>query len=271
MIAPRTVTLSDAVPVAAPAGSGGFSATCAGNGARARRLPGPAGPGQTWRRSGWLTIVAPLALVVSGCASYMGAQVTTFHQAAAGNRFAGQGFVIEPSAAQRDSLEFRAYADLVRRALIGRGLVDAPESGAALGVAVRYSVDGGKPVVYGYPAYGYGGFGPAYGWAPYYYPRSHMHYALTATYPMGYGMIGPGYYGQSMLYTRELRVDITDRRAGGNAAKLFEGTVVSEGESASIAPVMPAMVQALFSDFPGPSGISRRVQVRLDPPSAATN
>jgi hypothetical protein len=224
------------------------------------------------RRCARLLLATTLAVLASGCASYMSAQVTSFHQAAATDRFAGQGFVIEPTAAQKDSLEFRAYADLVREALVRRGLVDAPESGAALAVAVRFSVDSGKPVLYSYPAYGYAGWGSVYGWAPYYGPRGHVHYALTATYPIGYGMFEPNYYTQSVLYKRELRVDITDRRAGGGTgAKLYEGTVVSEGESAALAPVMPAMVQALFSDFPGPSGVARRVQVRLDAPSAAAN
>jgi hypothetical protein len=80
---------------------------------------------------------------------------------------------------------------------------------------------------------------------------------------LGYGVVG-SHYSQAIVYRRELRVDITDRRAGTGGAKLFEATVTSEGESASLAPVMPAMVKALFSNFPGPSGVSRRVQVRLD-------
>jgi hypothetical protein len=222
------------------------------------------------------------ASVLTGCASYLSAQVTSFHQMAGGDqRFARQPFVIEPTPEQRDSLEFRAYADLVRQALVRQGMVDAggtgagavsgagAGAGAALGataplaVSLRYSVDAGRAVVYSYPTYGYG-FGPVYGWAPYYARGGRVHYALTATYPVGYGMISPSYYGQSTVYRRELRVDIVDRRAGANGAKLFEGSAVSEGESASLAPVMPAMVRALFSDFPGANGVTRRVQVRLD-------
>ena len=235
------------------------------------RPAGRQGALRPFARLALMGATAALAVSASGCASYMNAQVTTFHQAPASDRLTGQTFAIAPTAAQKDSLEFQAYADMVRQALIRRGLVDAPDASAALGVTMRYSADAGKSVVYNYPAYGYGGFGPVYGWAPYYGPRRHMHYAMTATYPIGYGAIGPGYYGQSVLYRRELRVDISDRRAGSNAAKLFEGTVVSEGESAAIAPAMPAMVQALFSDFPGPSGVSRRVQVRLDDRSSAAS
>ena len=130
---------------------------------------------------------------------------------------------------------------------------------------MRYSVDSGQPVIYGYPAYGYASYGPVWGWAPYYGPGGRVHYLWTATYPVGYGVVGTS-YSQAIALPARARVDITDppRRRHDGRRRLFEGTVVSEGESASLAPVMPAMVRALFSDFPGPSGVSRRVQVRLD-------
>lgn len=231
-----------------------------------------------------LALLAPLMALASGCATYMSAQVTSFHQLSPDRQLAGKRFVIEPSTDQQDSLEFRAYADLVRQALIRNGLVDAGDASAELAVAIRYSIDNGKPVTYSYPAYGYANFGPVWGWAPY---RSHggVHYAWTATYPVSYGVIGTN-YGQSTTYRRELRVDITDRSgkaSGGRAgsgtitppggafapARVFEGTVVTQGESGSLAPVMPAMVRALFSEFPGANGATRLVQVTLDEDEAA--
>ena len=209
-----------------------------------------------------LAAAVPLAALLGGCATYLSTQVTSFHQMAPDHRLAGRSFVIEPTPEQQVSLEFRAYADLVRNALIRQGLSSAPGSDAELGVTLRYSIDSGKAVTYGYPAYGYSAFAPVWGLSPY-YGYGGVHYAWTAAYPMGYGVVGT-HYTQSMLYRRELRAEITERRADGKGARLFEGSVVSEGESASLAPVMPAMVQALFSDFPGPNGVSRRVHVRLD-------
>ena len=185
--------------------------------------------------------------------------MTSFHQQPATS---GSPDAASPSCRrkeQADSLEFRAYADLVREALVRKGWSAPAEGQAELAVTIRYSVDSGQAVTYGYPAYGYASYGPAWGWSPYYGPGG-MCTIWGAAYPVGYGVVGTS-YSQWILYRRELRVEITDPRAGGNERKggrLFEGTVMSEGESASLAPVMPAMVRALFSDFPGPSGVSRR-------------
>jgi heme exporter protein D len=221
-----------------------------------------------------LVLLGALVAATSGCASYLSAQVTSFHQAN-GNRLAGRSFVITPTREQAESLEYRAYADLVRDALVRQGLVASTPADAALEVTIRYAIDGGRAVTYGYPTYGYAGYGPAWGWGPYYYPGGYVPYMWPSTYPMSYGVVGASYV-QALLYRRELRVEITERRAAGDAGaggRVFEGTVVSEGESASIAPVMPAMVRALFSDFPGPNGVSRLVQVQLGdalPAGAAT-
>ena len=230
--------------------------------------------GGSLRPLGRLTRLAALALlmaVASGCASYMSAQVTSFHQLPPEQPLTGKRFAIEPTTEQKDSLEFRAYADLVRQALTRKGLVDTAGGGNPdLAVGIRYSIDNGKTVAYSYPAYGYASFGPAWGWAPYPLPGGGLHYVWAATYPVSYGVIGTN-YGNALVYRRELRVDITDRRQTGTSsgtnptpARVYEGTVVTEGESASLAPVMPAMVRALFHEFPGVNGASRVVQVRLD-------
>jgi hypothetical protein len=46
--------------------------------------------------------------------------------------------------------------------------------------------------------------------------------------------------------------------------KLYETTVVSEGTNSSLAAVMPFMVRSAFTDFPGPSGVPRRVELKLE-------
>ncbi|HEX5872791.1 MAG TPA: DUF4136 domain-containing protein, partial [Longimicrobium sp.] len=134
-------------------------------------------PGTALRRLR-LVLLALLVGATSGCASYLTAQVTSFHDAG-DKRLAGRTFAIAPTKEQAESLEFQAYAELVRGALVREGLVAAAENQAELRVTMRYSVDSGQAVIYGYPAYGYASYGPAWGWAPYYGPGGGMHYMWT--------------------------------------------------------------------------------------------
>jgi hypothetical protein len=55
-----------------------------------------------------------------------------------------------------------------------------------------------------------------------------------------------------------------DRLGGAGGTRIFEARAFSDGESASLAPVMRAMVQAIFEDFPGQSGRTRVVKVPLE-------
>lgn len=210
--------------------------------------------------------------LAGGCATYMGAQVTAFHQVSPERPLTGLSFGIEPLPNQKDSLEFQAYADLIRAALAQRGLAPAASGATSdLAVTIHYSIDDGKTVTHSYPAYGYTQVGPVWGWVPYPAPGGGVHYVWRPTYPVSYGVIGTS-YGASTVYRRELKVEITDRRANGAAGayeprtrRFYEGRVTSEGASAALAPVMPAMVKALFHDFPGENGVTRNIQVVIDP------
>ena len=216
----------------------------------------------TLARRALLCLLAPVLLSAGGCASYLNAQVTSFQNVSPEHPLTGRRFSVEPTVEQKESLEFRAYAELVSRALVDHGLVDATSSGTTdLAVAVRYSV-AGRPVTNAYPEYGYANFGPVWGWVPYRVPGGGIGYAWTATYPVSFGVVGTN-YASAVSYRRRLEVDISER--GSGKKRLYEGSVVSEGASASLAPVMPAMIKALFHDFPGTNGRSRIVQVPLDP------
>jgi hypothetical protein len=56
-----------------------------------------------------------------------------------------------------------------------------------------------------------------------------------------------------------LRLYIVDKQAltEGKIKKLYEGKVVSRGFSDKLTKVLPAMVKALFEDFPGQSDSTR--------------
>ena len=239
-----------------------------------------------------------LAALLSGCASTLASRVTTFH--APDSRFDGRRFALVASPEQAGSLEYRAYADLVRKALVARGLVDVTPAGASaagiggsapaeaeLTVQLHYRIDDGRAVSVATPAYGYMQAGPVWSMTPYLGPGGRVHYAWAPSWPMSYGMIGQT-VSQTLVYRRELRVEIDDARKRNTATapatpsvtpatpegrlssegRLYEGVAFSEGQSATLAAVMPAMVRALFTDFPGPNGATRIIEVPFDDPPA---
>lgn len=193
------------------------------------------------------------ALWLAGCASTLRTEVTTFQQDAAG--LAGQRFAIVPGTGQADSLEFASQAREVADALRGRGLVadDAPVADAPLAVRIRPS---SAPTIAG-PS---GGSGSSVGVG--------VSGGGFSTRSLGVGIgigfpIGGTSQAATSRYRHELRVEI-DRRGGSGAARVFEGAAVAESDSAAIAPLVPALVRALFTDFPGSAGTTRVVEVPLD-------
>ncbi len=210
-----------------------------------------------------LPLAMLLLAMLTGCASTLDTQVTTFHRIADG--LAGQRFVIKPTPAQRDSLEFDNYAGFVREALTEKGLVPAATGPSDLGVAISYSVSGG-PVATESGTTGQVGFGVGSGGFS------------VGTFGIGIGIPigGAGRPADSGAYRRSLKIEI-DRLAdgavkqapGGTAdpegrARVFEAQAISEGPSASLAPVIRPMVRAIFQDFPGDSGKTRIVRVPVD-------
>lgn len=65
---------------------------------------------------------------------------------------------------------------------------------------------------------------------------------------------------QYQLFQRQLNVIITRSK---DSKKLYDVTVHSDGANGSLAFAMPYMVRSAFSDFPGPNGIPRRLQLEI--------
>jgi len=73
------------------------------------------------------------------------------------------------------------------------------------------------------------------------------------------------------IYMRAVTVEIVDRarfRPNDSAsylgARVYSGSVVSDGSCSTMAPVIDPMLTALFADFPGQSGGLRRVDIPVD-------
>lgn len=209
-----------------------------------------------------VTAAAALGLLLSGCASTIRSDVTTFHQWPAD--VPDKSYVFEAPPAQDDTLEMRSYQNVVRGELGRLGFREAAAGAVpALKVAMRFSTTD-VPVRVIEPYY------------PHYYA---MRFGYTSPFyrsPWGARRFGGGFYspfydpfwyGMPMYsesvqhyYKRELQVAIK----GADGKRLFDVTVHNTSRDPSSPMIMPALVQSAFVGFPGVSGVARRVELKRE-------
>lgn len=211
-----------------------------------------------------LNVTAPLALLAAGgCATGLSTQVSRFQAMPAP---AGQTFFIQPTdEANRGGLEFARYADIVRQSLVAEGYTPASDAtGASLLVSLDYGVDNGQTEVRSIPGgfgYGFGGFRPYYSRFGYYGRRaSPFYYGWND--PFLFGGLGGGFddVRSYTVYTSYVDVDIRDR--GGQA--VFEGSAKARSRTDELPVLVPNLVEAVFTGFPGRSGETVRIMVPTD-------
>ncbi len=230
----------------------------------------------------FLTLAAPLTLLsLNACAAGLPTQVSRFQAMPAPQ---GQSFAIIPvDEANRGGLEFGQYADLVRRHLEAQGYrAAASRADATFVVELDYGVDQGRQEVEVDPFYrhrrfggygGYGGFGPGWGrgWGPgwgYGYRPYYSRFGYFGRYrsPFYYGWNDPFWWDDGVtartVYTSFLDMDI--RRASDGQA-LFEGTARARSATDQLTQLVPNLVEAMFTGFPGNSG--ETVRITVPPPS----
>ncbi|HEY0129845.1 MAG TPA: DUF4136 domain-containing protein [Allosphingosinicella sp.] len=210
-----------------------------------------------------LTLAAPAALLaLGGCATGLPTQVSRYQAMPAP---AGQSFAIQAADPEdRGGLEFSRYAELVRRHMIAQGYSEAasPQQ-ASLIVSLDYGVDDGRQQVVTYPSsrfgsrFGYGGFG----YRPY-WSRFGGYGRLRS--PFYYGWDDPFWYrgfGEEIdvytVYSSFLDMDI--RRPDGQA--VFEGTARARSRTDELSVLVPNLIEAMFTGFPGNSGETVKITV----------
>ena len=210
-----------------------------------------------------LTLAAPAALLaLGGCATGLPTQVSRYQAMPAP---AGQSFVIQSADPdERGGLEFSRYADLVRRHLIDQGYSEAssPQS-ASLIVSLGYGVDDGRQQLVTRPGFGYGRFGyGGFGYRPY-WSRFGGYGRLRS--PFYYGWDDPFWYrgyGDELdvytVYNSYLDLDIK-RAADGQA--VFEGTARARSRTDELGVLVPNLIEAMFTGFPGNSGETVKITV----------
>ncbi len=198
--------------------------------------------------AGWLTVVT--VLLLGACARHVETQVTRFHEGALP---AGRTVAIRPTDPAREGPEFRTYANMIADEFVKLGYkLAAPEEEPDLEVLVDYGVDEGRVKIETRPGYAY----PYYSfYLGYFHP---YHYGFFYPYAFDPFFYGPEIESQT-VYTRRLALKIRDRKTG---EIVFEGRAVSEGPTRELNLVMPYLVEAMFRNFPGESGVTRLVEIK---------
>lgn len=221
-----------------------------------------------------IAMLAPalgLALL-AGCAPTFEARVARFQQLPPA---ASQSFFIEPrDENERGGLEFATYANLVSQRLVANGYTPAASAAAAsLTVQLDYRVGPPREKIATRP--GIGGFGGGFGGFGGGFGRFGGFYGGGFPYWGGYGFGGPYGFGgfggfnypdvySVTQYNSTLALKIV---RNADKASVFEGRAETVSSSNNLIRLVPNLVTAIFTNFPGSSG--ETVRVRFDPTDPA--
>lgn len=183
-------------------------------------------------RSVSLALALPVALALSGCATNFDANVSRFsHElpAPAGQTFA----VVAEDPRNSGGLEFGQYASLVADQLRKAGYVQGDAATSDLVVEFDYGVDKGRDKV-----------------------------SVNGPYDPFWGM---GWYDPwfndvdvTTVYTSGIELKIKRRSDG---SRLFEGKAEAVSPSNRLPYLVPNLIDALFTGFPGHSGETVHISV----------
>ena len=197
------------------------------------------------------------AVALSACAESINTTVSRYQAMPAPQ---GQTFFVVPDGgmARNGGLEFQRYASLVAQQLQARGYVPAPSAQSAnMVVQFGYGIDRGQ-VRYAEepfpPRLGFGGF---YGarWGFY-----HPHFGYS------WGWDDPFWYGEGIDSYVEYhsQIELHIRQVGSNAP-LFDGRAQARSETNRLDIVVPSLVDAMFTGFPGRSGEVVKITIPTRP------
>jgi hypothetical protein len=203
------------------------------------------------------------AVALSACAEHINTTVSRYQAMPAPQ---GQTFFVVPAGgmAANGGLEFQRYAAMVAQQLQARGFQPATSAQSAnMLVQFGYGVDHGQTRIVEDPFYrshyyGYGGFG----WGSPFFHRSRLGWGGG----FGWGWDDPFWYGGGVDSYVEYhsQVDLHIRAAGTNAP-LFDGRVQARSQTNRLDVVVPSLVEAMFTGFPGRSGEVVKITIPTRP------
>lgn len=211
---------------------------------------------------------APLLLAGLGaCASNFNADVSRFQAQLPAPQ--GQSFaVVADDPGLAGGLEFALYSDFVEAEMAQLGYAEAasPEE-ATLLVRFDYGIDEGRERIRstGFSRHRDPFFNSWYGYRPVYFRdrlgRTRVTYAPSRAW--GYGWHDP-FFGRdnitsTTVFTSGIDLKIDDVATG---ERLFEGKAEAVSTSSRLQYLVPNLVEAMFTDFPGGNGETVRISIK---------
>jgi hypothetical protein len=215
------------------------------------------------------------AVALSGCATGLNTKVTRYQPASIP---AGYSFYVVPKEGTAGP-QFYRYASMISQQLEAQGFRPAgtPQLADML-VRVGYGVDQGQTIVRSDPFYG-----PGYGWGygrfggfgyrdpffdPYWGTWGRPDYSRWSRHPYYYGWGDPFSYGglggyggridSYTLYKSQLDMDIVQRATN---APLFEGHAQARSQTDNLDALVPNLITAMFTGFPGRNGETVKITI----------
>lgn len=203
-------------------------------------------------------VVATAALALGSCAENFNARVSRFQALPPPN---GESFVVVASDPRlQGGLEFGQYAQLVSARLTEKGYRPAADGARPdLVVKMAYSVDRGQQKIQSTGYGGFGGYGPYGGFGRFYGGFGYRPYIYGFYDPFLTG--GLNDVSSYTIYTSEL--DLQIERAG-DKQRVFEGTAKAVSTDDDLPRLVPNLITAMFTGFPGNSG--ETVKITIAPP-----
>jgi hypothetical protein len=201
------------------------------------------------------------ALGLSACAESINTTVSRYQAMPAPQ---GQTFLVVPAGgmANNGGLEFQRYAGLVAQQLQARGYTPASDPKSAnMIVQFGYGMDQGQVRYTDYGGYN-GFYGAGWGWGGGFH-RSR--FGWGGGYSWGWN--DPFWYGGGGIDSYieyHSKIDLHIRSAGTNQP-LFDGRAQARSSTDRLDVVIPSLVDAMFTGFPGRSGETIKITIPTRP------
>jgi hypothetical protein len=208
--------------------------------------------------------LAAVALVASGCAQTVHSQVSSYSQLT--RQRSSLSYAIIPLGDQRKDQAFKSYEERVRAHLKAYGFVPEEFDRAEYIVAMAYVADDRGDAISSYPIIGQTGSSSSRMSGTMQAYSNTTSYSTTTAHTPAYDVVAADTVDSDEL-TSVLRLDIV-RRASigrGHIEKVYEGEVLSSADGRALPLILPAMIDALFQDFPGTDGEVRHVTSKSVP------